>query len=194
MNIFKGVFIAVLLILTGCQSDDPVAEIDQLIADKNYSQANQKYKELVDSGKADPAIQRRYIEFLYERKLFRDFAKRIKNYLAAFPNDTEVRNMQFEYYAKLANAAEQQGNYQDAMFYIVTHLLSPDYTDYRKWEARQTTVLRKWYQTAAEKNNEADKKKAITQMINLSFENLARTMDPDLYQALSSQAAEKNEP
>ena len=190
MNILKCVFIAVLLVLLGCQSDDPVAEIDQLIAEKNYSQANLKYKELVDSG-ADPAIQRRYIEFLYERQLFRDFAKRIKQYLKSYPNDTEVRNLQFEYYAKLANGAEQQGNYQDAMFYIVTYLLSPDYTDYRKWETRQTTVLRKWYKAAADKNDESDKKKAITQMINLSFENLARTMDPDLYLALSSQAAEK---
>lgn len=190
MKIIKGLLIAVTLVMFGCQSDDPIAEIDQLIAEQKYSEANKKYKEVVDAG-ADAATQRRYIEFLYERKLYRDFDKRIKQYLNAFPNDTEVRNFQFEYYAKLANAAEQQGNYQDAMFYIVTYLLSPDFTDYRKWEGRQTTVLRKWYQSAAEKNNEADKKKAITQMINLSFENLAKTMDPDLYQALSSQAAEK---
>ena len=183
--------VAVVLVVVGCKSGDPLKEIDQLIAQKNYNKAKDKFQELVDNG-AGPVVERRYIEFLYERLLFQDFAKQIKHYLDEYPNDKEVRNLQFDYYARLAQDAERTGNYPDAMFYIVTHLLSPDYRDYRKWESRQTTVLQKWYEDAAAKNDEADKKKAITQMINLSFENLARTLDPDLYMSLSSQSAEEN--
>jgi len=189
--LLRLLLVAVVLVVVGCNGGDPQEEIDQLIAQGDYIQAKEKFQELVDGG-AGPAVERRYIEFLYERQLFRDFAKQIKHYLDEYPNDKEVRNLEFEYYARLAQDAERMGNYQDAMFYIVTHLLSPDYRDYRKWESRQTTVLRKWYEDAAANNDEANKKKAITQMINLSFENLARTLDPDLYMALSSQAAEEN--
>lgn len=191
MKLLKLCCIAVFMFMLGCQSDDPMVEVDNLIAEGKFTQAKVKWQKVVDEG-ADPAVERRFIEFLYEKKLYQDFSKQIKSYLNKYTNDKEIKNLQFEYYARLANGAEQQGNYQDAMFYIVTYLLSPDYRDYRKWEARQTTVLRKWYQAAAEKDNEADKKKAITQMINLSYENLAKTLDPDLYQALSSQGAENN--
>lgn len=191
MLLLRLILVAVVLVVVGCKSGDPVKEIDQLIAQKKYIQAKEKFQELVDNG-AGPVVERRYIEFLYERKLYRDFSKQIKHYLDEYPNDKEVRSLQFDYYARLAQDAERMGNYQDAMFYIVTHLLSPDYREYRKWESHQTTVLRKWYEDAAAKNDEGDKKKAITQMINLSFENLARTLDPDLFQSLSSQSAEEN--
>lgn len=191
MNFLKYFLMLMILVAVSCSSGDPMEEIDTLISQKKYTEAKEKFQKVVDNG-AGPAVERRYIEFLYERNLYRDFDKQIKHYLDAYPNDKEVRNLQFEYYAKLASAAEQQGNYQDAMFYIVAHLLSPDYRDYRKWENRQSTILRKWFESAAEKGNEADKKKAITQMINLSFGNLAKTLDIDLYNALSSEAAEQD--
>ena len=181
-----GMVTAILVFLfAACQQSDPVQEINDLVAQNKLRDAKIKYRELVEQTD-NPNVWRDYIHFLYENKQYVDFDRECASYLRKYPDDVETMNLNFEYYAKLAGEAERQKDFESAMFYIVTHLLSPDFKDYRKWESRQATVLRKWFQDARDKNDITEQKKVLSEMINLKFENLAKSLAPDLYAEIAS--------
>lgn len=161
-------------------------EINKLVADGKVSKAKIKYRELVEKEQ-DPNLERKFILFLYKHESYRDFKRTSSEFLARYPNDKEVTNMVFEYYAMLAEAAEKDERYEDAMDYIVSKLLNPEYSEMARWEKRQTEILQKWYYQVAEKGELNSQKKVLLNMKNLGFENLGKTLDPELYKTIDDQ-------
>ena len=178
-----------LMLLVGCSQRDYSAEIKQLVDDNKIRNAKVLYKEWVEKER-NPNIEREYIQFLFDHKQYRDFDNTAKDYLSRYPQDSEVKNLRFDYYALLAGASEREGRYGDALFYITQHLLSPDYRDYRRWESRQGTVLKKWYEYAEKDDDPAERRKVLVQMRNLGFDNLAKSLNPELYAELESASKE----
>jgi hypothetical protein len=152
---------------------------------ENVREAKKLYKEWVEAEN-NPNIEREYIRFLFENKQYRDFDRAVTSYLQSYPEDSEIKNIRFDYYAKLAADAEEQGYYGDALHYIVNFLLSPDFRDYRRWESRQVTVLKKWYEDQEAKKDEAGMRKVLNNMVNLGFENMAKSLNPQIYEEISS--------
>ncbi|MDJ0836662.1 MAG: hypothetical protein QNK37_09100 [Acidobacteriota bacterium] len=155
-------------------------EINQMIADGNKVQAKQKFKELVEK-EDNPNIERKYIKFLYEQAQYHDFRLSVSDYLRRNPEDGEIKELQFDFYAKLASDAERVGNYEDALDYIVAKLLDEDYKDFRKWEGKQASIFKKWYNEAKEKGDKATMKDAVLKMYNMELKNLAQSLDPELF-------------
>lgn len=181
------------LVLAACSQRDYQSEIDAAISQDNVRQAKELYKAWVEA-EDNPNIEREYIRFLFENKQYRDFDRVVSTYLRTYPEDTEIKNLRFDYYAKLAGDAEEQGYYGDAIHYIVNYLLSPDFRDYRRWEDRQVTILKKWYEEEEKKKDQAAMRKVIQNTINLGFENLAKSMNMEIYQEIASASSpEPNE-
>ena len=179
----------VLLALVHCSSGDPMKEINALVEAGDIPQAKSKFKQLIAENKV-PGIHRQYIQFLFDQKQFLDFRREASDYLNKEPDDQEIKLLQFDYYARLATDAERQENYRQALDYIVSWLLSPDYPQYRKWESRQTTVLKKWYEQAEAKQDPILQKEVLVTMRNLGFDNLALSVAPELYKTIEKQASE----
>lgn len=177
--------LTLVVLVLGCSQRDYQSEIKAAISQDNIREAKDLYKEWVDA-EDNPNIEREYIRFLFENKQYRDFDRAISDYLATYPEDSEIKNLRFDYYAKLATDAEEQGYYGDALHYIVNFLLSPDFRDYRRWEDRQTAVLKKWYEEEAKKKNEDGIRKVLVNMMNLGFENMAKSLNPEVYKELSN--------
>ena len=175
------VSILALLFLFACATADPMDEINKMIAEGKTVQAKQLFQELV-AKEANPNVERQFIKFLFEQAQYHDFRREVSDYLGRFPEDGEIKELQFDFYAKLASDAERGGNYEDALDYIVTKLLDQEYQDFRKWESKQATVLKKWYNESKEKEDLASMKDAVMKMHNLGFENLATSLDVELSQ------------
>lgn len=200
-----GLLIAIGLatILAGCNNADPMAEINQMVADGKVAQAKLKYAELADQS-GDKTTRRNYIRFLFEHKQYHDFRNEVKVYLAANPDDKEMKDLEYKHYAKLATDAERAHEYRVAMDYIMSRLLQPDNPDFLKWESRQTTVLKKWYNYGEEIDDVNIQRQAMVEMKNLGFDNLGESLNPDMYAELTEQesaaseqantAAEDNDP
>ncbi|QTD47546.1 hypothetical protein [Sulfidibacter corallicola] len=94
------------------------------------------------------------------------------------PDDVEIKNLEYDHYADLAESSERTGDYPNAIQYIVQKLLSPDYRDHRRWEGRLGDILRKWYKEAEEQGDINLQKKVLTDMIALGFTNLAESLAP----------------
>lgn len=171
---------SLLLLLVACSQRDYESEIKAAISEDNIREAKTLYREWVDAEK-NPNIEREYIRFLFENKQYRDFDRAISSYLQTYPEDSEIKNLRFEYYAKLAADSEEQGYYGDAIHYIVNYLLSPDFRDYRRWEGRQVIILKKWYEKAEGEKDDAEMRKIVSNTVNLGFDNLAKTMNPEIY-------------
>ena len=174
------------LLLFGCSGTDPQQEIADLIAANKIVEAKTKYEALVESSD-NPVIERQFINFLYEHRHYRDFLTRAEGFMKRYPDDTEIKTMIFDYYGMLATDAEKRGDYADAMAYIVSKLLSPDYRDYRKWESKQTSLFNKWYESAKAKGDTNAQRDVLTRMIALGFENMAQSLDPELYESLKEE-------
>jgi len=188
MNVVKCIALP-LLLLAACSQSDPRQELEQLKTGGQVSQIKEKYREILAAG-PDRALSREFIQFLYDQKHYRDFIKEANGYLSRNPDDADIRNLRFEYYAMLAADAERQGNYAMAMEYIVAHLLSPDYADYRTWETRQVDVFKDWFAKTESEGDVYRQKEVLSRMKNLGFENLAKTLAPDLYAELEAQSVE----
>ena len=176
------------LMMVQCSKPDPMIEINQLVEEGKTSQAKAKYKALVDKEN-NPNVERNYLRFLFDHKQYIDFKKESAKFLHRYPTDAEVKNLQFNYYAILATNAEQQKDFESAMDYIVTKLLSPDYADFRQWESRQSSILKKWYNHAKEKSDINEQTEVLIKMKNLGFENLARSLAPEDFEKLNVNAA-----
>lgn len=159
-------------------------EINQLVEKGQIPKAKLKYQELVEREQ-DPNLERKFIKFCYEHEQYHDFRRQSQSYLSRYPDDKEVKNMQFEYYAKLTRDAERQKLYGTALDYIVTKLLDPDYSESGRWEKRQSEILQKWYEQA---EDDEKRKKILNHMKNHGFENLAKTVNPELYATLEGDA------
>ncbi len=190
----KNVFCVMMagLMLLGCGDGDRLAEINKLQAAGEVREAIQVYREWVESSK-NPNVEREYLKFLFENKQYLDFSKDVRSYVARFPQDGEIMELQFEYYARLARDAERTEQYETAIDYIVSYLLSPDYSDYRKWESRQTTILRKWLQEAIDEGDVTEQKNVVAKMMVMNFGNLAESVAPEIYQELASQVSTEEE-
>ncbi len=176
-----------IALLLACSGSDSMEEINALIDAGKIPQAKMKYKEMVeDSGQQ--SLYRQYIHFLHDQNQYLDFRREVSAYLREYPDDKELRLLQFQHYAQLATDAERQGNYALALDYIVTRLLSTDFPDYKQWENRQTTVLSKWFEAAKEKEDLNMQKEVLIQMRNLGFENLAKSVAPELYQSIEGKS------
>ena len=173
-------------LMVGCSSVDPTIEIKQLAASGDVMNAKLKFKALVEKEK-DPNLERQYIQFLFEHKQYSDFNRQARTFLAEYPEDKDVKNLKFEFFAKLATDAERSKNYSDANYYIVTELTNPEYAGSSRWEKRQTEILRKWYEQAKEEKDEPKQKKVLSEMKNLGFENLARNLDPEVFKTIEDQ-------
>ncbi len=181
-----------LMLLVACSSKDPLEEVNALVASGDIVAAKKKYQELVEAEN-NPNIEREYIKFLYEQKQYQDFKRNVGDYLARYPEDLEIMELNFDYFAMLATDAERQGDYEAALDYIVTKLLSSDYKDFRKWETKQSTVLKKWYTEAEENEDPLAMREALIKMRNLGFENLARSLAPEIYNEIEAAAGEAAE-
>lgn len=172
-----------MLLLLACGGNDPLAEVNALIAEGKVPQAKLKFQELVEKEQ-DPNLDRQFILFCYEHKQYRDFSRMIQDYKRRFPEDVEIKQLEFEYYAILAKNAERQKDFSGALQYVVNKLLDPDYADMAKWEGRQTDILTKWYNHGKENNDEAEMMRALVTMRNLEFTNLAMDLDKERFESL----------
>ena len=176
--------LSAVFLLIGCPGPDPMIEINKHIEAGDIRQAKTKYKAYVQEAD-NPNIERKYISFLFEQKQYHDFKREVIGYLQRFPQDKEIQSLEFQYYAKLATDAERQKNYELALDYIVNKLLSPDFADYRKWESRQTTIFKKWFERARDENNANTQRVIIVRMSALGFDSLAQSLAPDIYADIS---------
>lgn len=183
MKVFTGLLYITLVLLCACSGQDPKQEIHELIAQNKIVDAKKKYEEVLAKN-PDTALEREYINFLYENRHFRDFKMTADSFLIRFPQDGDIKLLVFKYYDKLAKDAERQGKYATTMQYIVNYLLDPAYPDHRKWESRQTTIFRKWFQVAVDQKEENMQRDVMNQMMVLGFDNLAKDLDPDLFNTL----------
>lgn len=180
---------AISLSLISCSTVDPMDEINQLAASGKIVPAKKQFKELVEA-EDNPNLEREYIKFLYEHKQYLDFKNASSSYLSRQPQDTEIQNLNFDFYAKLATDAERAGNYEDALFYIVNKLLKEEYKDFRQWESKTTVVLKKWFNEAEAKEDEPAMIEIMTQMQSLGYENMAKSLDPALFEKMQKANAE----
>lgn len=184
MKISSMIVSLLVVMLVACGGADPMVEINKLVEKGQVPKAKVLYQEWVDREQ-DPNLERKFIKFCFEHEQYGDFRRQSQSYLSRYPDDKEVKNMTFEYYAKLARDAERQKLYGTALEYIVTHLLDPDYAESSRWEKRQSEILRKWYEQQEDKDGQ---KKILNHMRNHGFENLAKTIDPELYSELDAEA------
>jgi len=173
--------ILVLALLCSCSSEDPMTKVNKLINEGRIAEAKKIFKNYSDTS-SDPLIKQAYIQFLYERKQYHDFRREAVTHLQAYPEDKTVKDLEFNYYAKLATDAERQQQFEMALDYIVAKLLSPDFQDYRKWERQQTVILKDWFDWAAKQENpEQKKKEVLTKMKSLGFDNLGQSLAPEMW-------------
>ncbi|MCB1052745.1 MAG: hypothetical protein KDC71_19240 [Acidobacteria bacterium] len=185
----KAVWFGVVsaLLLFNCGGGGEIDKAKALAAEGKVIDAKNLYEAHLAKD-PNPNVEREFIQFLFDNKFYVDFNTRAKNFLARFPQDTVTKNLMFEYYSRLAKDAERLGNYQTAMELIAAHLLSPDYSEWRKWESRQPTILKKWYEAAAEKGVESDMKKVLVQIRALGYDNLAQTLNAELFAQIEAEA------
>jgi hypothetical protein len=176
--------IALTMLVLACSKGDPMIEVNALIGQGKISQAKIKFEELVEREQ-DPNLERKFIQFCFEHQQYQDFSRVASDYLNRFPDDAEIKNLQFEHYALLAKNAEQRKDYALAVDYIVKKLLNVEYADHGKWEKRLTSILSKWYQAEKEKGDSNGQREAISRMRDLKFDNLANDLDPELFKAES---------
>ena len=162
-------------------------EINELVAAGKIFDAKKKFEAYADSS-GSQLVERDYIQFLYDNRIYQDFKRRVDAYLTRYTDDSEFKQLRFDYYGKLASDAERREDYGMAMEYIVKQLLSPDNREQRKWETRQTTLYRKWYQQAMTKDDESLRKSLLNQMMDFGFQNLARDLDEELFRTLEETA------
>jgi hypothetical protein len=175
-----------LALLLACGGEDQRKNIDNLVAQGDVVGAKNTFKELVETSD-DPNLTRDYIQFLFEHRQYQDFRRSAREYLAKYPEDKQVKGLMFDYYAMLASNAERQKDFETALDYVVRELLNPDYVDYGKWEKRQTTILTRWFEHAKDKGDDNELRKVLVRMENLGFENLARSLAPELFDTVSNQ-------
>lgn len=187
MKLIRMMAIALMMLVLACSKGDPMAEVNALVSQGKISQAKVKFEELVEREQ-DPNLERKFIQFCFEHQQYQDFSRVASDYLNRFPDDAEIKNLQFEHYALLAKNAEQRKDYGLAVEYIVKKLLNVEYADHGKWEKRLTSILTKWYQAEKEKGNINGQREAINRMIDLKFENLANDLDPSLAGSKESKA------
>jgi hypothetical protein len=190
--VVRSVFWFCCALLLACGSGKELEKIEQLVAAGKALEAKKLYEEYLNNN-TNPNIERAYIRFLFDNKMYVDFNAVGKAFLARFPQDTDTKNLFFEYYGKLARDAERQGQYETASRLITAHLLSPDYSEWRKWESRQTTILKKWYEETAVGGQEADMRKVLVQIRALGFENLASSLAPELNARIDAEAEARKE-
>lgn len=182
----KWSLIIVFLLTWGCFQENFYEKIQKLKAEGQFLEAKKLY-EIHLAGNQDKAIERQYIQFLFTQNFFLDFNVAAQKYLRENPDDYAIKNLMFRYYARLADDAERQGDYDQALTYIIGNLLSTDFEDYKTWELRQSTVLRKWYDSEKNKeNNLLGRKLVMSKMVTLGLHNLAKSVDPELYQEMES--------
>ncbi|PIE90251.1 MAG: hypothetical protein CR997_06590 [Acidobacteria bacterium] len=175
----------VIGMLVGCSKEDAYDKIRKLETEGKAVEAKQLFESFLAENE-DKALERSYIQFLFDNKFYLDFNREANRYLLQNPNDLTIKNLNFRYYAILAENAERQGDYDQALTYIVNNLLSRDYEDHQYWELQQSNVLRKWYaQEKSKEENTIGKKYVMSQMISLGLENLAKSLDPELYEAMN---------
>lgn len=174
-----------ILLLLACGGEDKMVKVRELTAAGKLGDAKRLYQEHVEA-EANPNIERDYIRWLYEHKQYQDFRNAIRSFLARYPNDTEVKQLRYDYYATYVSEQERAKNYGEAYEKLVKHLLDTDFQDYKKWEARQTSILRKWYQTAEEKEDESEMRMVILNMVNHGFDNLAESMNEEMYKQVKA--------
>lgn len=179
-------------LLLSCGGTKDLERIDQLVAAGKTLEAKNLYDEYLKKN-PNPNVERAYIRFLFDNRMYVDFNVVAKAFLARFPQDTDTKNLFFEYYGKLARDAERLGQYETASRLITEHLLSPDYSEWRKWESRQTTILKKWYEETSARGEEADMRKVLVQIRALGFENLARSLAPELNARIDAEAEVRKE-
>ncbi len=192
----KGILLVLSIgigLLFACGSKDPMVEINQLINAKKTGQAKEKYKELVEQEN-NPNVWREYVKFLFEHNQFHDFKREAREYLAKNAQDLEIRNLQFDFYAKLATDAEKSGQYGTAMEYIHNKLLDENYKEYRKWESKQVAIFSKWFNEAKGKEDQAEMEEVVVSMIEFGFKNLAREKAPELHKKVMDRMEGKNLP
>ena len=180
--------VASLFLLLGCATEDPMKKVNALIAEGKVAQAKVEFQKVVDAEQ-DSNLERKFVIFCFEHKQYRDFTRLVQSYLSRYPDDTELKNLQYEYYAILARDAEKQKNYSLALEYIVQKLLNAEFADSAKWEARQTSILTKWYDAQKEANDEEGMMSALTSMRNLGFVNLAKDLDSERFTSLEQRNA-----
>ncbi len=193
MKVFAGLLYAAAILFSACSGQDPKQEIEALIAQKKIVEAKKKYEEELEKN-PNTSLEREFIQFLFDNNHYRDFKMRADQFMIRFPQDGEVKLLVFKYYDKLARDAERSGKYATTMQYIVTHLLDPEYPDHRKWESRQTTIFKKWFEVALEEKDANMQKDVLNQMMVLGFDNLAKDLDPDLYEVLKESDTSKEPP
>lgn len=187
VSIFRCMAVCLVLLTfmtwVDCTREDPMKRIDQLVEQGDVPEAKKAFKAYVERSE-NPNVERLYIEFLFKHKMYHDFRQEAPAFLERFPEDKAIQHLQFEYYALMASDAERLGRYEEALDFIVTHLLDPDYIDHPKWESRQTALLRKWYQEAEDQGNRSLQLKVLAQMKSLGLDNLGRSLAPELYKEL----------
>jgi len=174
-------FLLAVVLLIGCAQDNTYDKIKHLERQGKALEAKPLFEQLV-SEDSDIDLKRSYIQFLFDNKFYLDFRQVASAYLRDYPNDLTIKNLNFKYYAILAENSEQQGDYDQAIEYIINNLLSMDYEDRQHWELQQSNVLRKWYgEEKMKEDNLLGRKHVMSKMIALGLNNLANSLDPELY-------------
>lgn len=169
------VLTALMTGFTGCTPTDPLVEVKKLESENKIREAREVYAKYVESS-GDQKISRDYIKFLLRNNQLHFFRDQVRDHLRRFPNDTEVKNLEYEHYVDLATSAEKRGDFSDAIDYITNHLLSPDFRDYKIWEGRICNILLKWYESGKKSDNQNLMKKVLLDMENLGCAPLAATL------------------
>lgn len=169
--------------LWSCSNGDQMKKIKELESAGEIQESKKLFKEYADRS-GNPNVEREFIMFLYRHEQFYDFRNAVTPYLQRHADDTEIRNLRFDYFARLARDADRVGNYEDAIKYISEHLLKPEYLDAEKWESKQTVILRKWYQAEAESGDAARQTYVLKKIKELGLDNLGRSLAPERYDSL----------
>jgi len=180
----KLLLFVVVFLFMGCFKENQYDKIRKLEEEGDTVEAKRLFEQFL-GDKPDNDLRRSYIQFLFDNKFYLDFNKATSGYLRENPNDLTIKNLNFRYYAILAENAERQGDYDQAIVYIVNNLLSMDYEDHKHWELQQSNVLRKWYGVEKKKeDNLIGRKYVMSKMIALGLKNLAKSLDPELYKEM----------
>ncbi|CAM2008288.1 hypothetical protein [Acanthopleuribacter pedis] len=166
---------ALMMSFSGCVPQDPMVEIRKLESQKKIREAKDKFEAYLGS-KEDQNVSREYVKFLHRNNQLQFFRDQAREHLAKFPDDTDIKELQYEHFKDLAVSSEQRGDFGDAIRYITKHLLSPDFPEHKDWESRLCNVLLKWYNSGKENNNKNLMGKVLLDMENLGCENLAKTL------------------
>jgi tetratricopeptide (TPR) repeat protein len=173
----------------GCFQENAYEKIKKLKDAGDFRQAKREYEHYLKK-KHDKAFERSYIQFLFDQKYYIDFNHHSQKYLRENPDDLAINNLHYQYYAILATTSIRQKDYEQALIYIVSNLLSNDYEDHKHWELEQSTVLRKWYAEVSKKeDNLLGRKLVMSKMTTLGLDNLAKSIDPQLYAELQKEGA-----